>query len=117
MNTDIGRIHRATVVVDKAALARAERIAKGGSPRETAEDVLARATKKLEGEVARSTVVPGAELPPDWPRFEIGDEVGPIKGWFFELVDVDLEAQELLIKPKRKAGKKRPPKKKRRRRR
>lgn len=93
MNPDSGRIH-ATM----EALRAAEAAAKGEAPPEV-EAALERAARKREDLEARSSVPAGAELPPDWPRFEIGEKVGPIKGWWFELVDVDLEAQELLIKP------------------
>ncbi len=43
------------------------------------EAALERATKKLEDEEKRSSVPQGAELPPDWPRFEIGERVGPVR--------------------------------------
>ena len=96
MNPDTGRIHAIERDVDDV-----ERIAKGGPKEPTVEDRLARATEKLEQERARSSEPPpGAELPRDWPRFEIGELIGPIKGWWFELVYVDVEEQKLVIQPK-----------------
>ena len=96
MNPGSGKLHKIA-----ADLEGVERIAKGESPaKPSVEDELARATAKLEGELAKSSEPPpGAEVPADWPRFRIGEKVGPIKGWWFELVDVDVEAQEMLVRP------------------
>jgi hypothetical protein len=93
MNPDSGRLH-ATM----EALQEAEAAAKGEAPSQV-EAALERAQRKLARATERSSVPAGAELPPDWPRFEVGERRGPITGWWFELVDVDLEAQELLVKP------------------
>jgi hypothetical protein len=93
MNPDSGRLYAtAEALREVEAAAKGERV-------NGVEAALERATKKLEDEEKRSSVPQGAELPPDWPRFEIGERVGPIKGWWFRLVDVDLEAQQLLIEP------------------
>jgi hypothetical protein len=93
MNPDSGRLHETM-----EALRAAEAAAKGERVDEV-EAALERAGRKRAELEARSSVPAGAELPPDWPRFEIGERVGPIKGWWFRLVDVDLEAQQLLIEP------------------
>jgi hypothetical protein len=93
MNPDTGRIH-ATM----EALRAAESAAKGERVDEV-EAALERAERKRAEREVRSSVPQGAEIPPDWPRFEVGERVGPIKGWWYRLVDVDLEAQRLLIEP------------------
>lgn len=40
-------------------------------------------------------------LPEDWPTFTTGEEIGPIKGWFWKVEGVNLEAQTLILKPHR----------------
>lgn len=93
MNPDTGKLHAI------AELAGVERIAKGERG-PTVDDELVRATEKIRVERERSTEPPpGTEVPKDWPRFRIGDRLGPIKGWWFELVYADVEAQKLVIQP------------------
>ena len=55
-------------------------------------------------------------MPDGWPRFNIGDEVGPVKGWWMKVEGVDVLKQTIILKPSRRAGKvrKAPGKKKRR---
>jgi hypothetical protein len=98
VNPDSGKLH------EIAVLDGIERIAKGESKfersRREAENLLARAERRIEAErKVSSEPLPGTEVPKDWPRFQIGEKIGPIKGWWFDLVDVDVEAQEILIKP------------------
>jgi len=57
--------------------------------------------------VPDSEPLPGAPVSYGWPRFRVGDEVGPVKGWWMEVLGVDVEEQLILIRPKRRAGKKR----------
>lgn len=93
MNPDSGRIHP---IEDLEGV---ERIARG-EPAESVEAALARAARRASDERERSTEPPpGSEIPRDWPRFRIGDRIGPIKGWWFQLVYADVEAQKLVIQP------------------
>lgn len=93
MNPDTGKLH------EMATIEGIERIAKGENV-EGAEALLAKAQKKFDDLKAKSSEPePGTEVPKDWPRFQVGEKIGPIKGWWFELVDVDIESQEMLIKP------------------
>jgi hypothetical protein len=114
MNPDSGRLH-ATI----ESLREAEAVGQGRPPRESVEAALERAATKSEAESARSSVPQGAELPPNWPRFELGDRIGPIKGWWFRLEYVDLETQRLVIRPLEPArrGTKAPKRKRKNRRR
>jgi hypothetical protein len=112
MNPGSGRVH--ATLGSLRELAAVEAKGKGESEVTAA---LERASQKLIRESARSTVPQGAELPPDWPRFELGGRIGPIKGWWFKVVDVDLETQQILIEPDAPARRKKVSQKKKRKRR
>lgn len=113
MNPGSGRIHASIATLQDLAAAEA-----AGRGEGEVEAALERASQKLIRESARSTAPQqSADFPPDWPRFEIGGRIGPIKGWWFKVVDVDLDAQQILIEPDAPAGRKKVPKMKKRRRR
>jgi hypothetical protein len=112
MNPDSGRIH---AVAENVRAAFGEGSKKVGDvllgrvnprPEETVEQVLARARAAEAARVPDSEPPPGAVVPDGWPRFNVGDEVGPVKGWWMEVLDVDVEDQSILLRPKRRAGKK-----------
>jgi hypothetical protein len=93
MNPDTGKIHELTTDLEGV-----ERIAKGEEVSDL-EDALARARSAELDRAADNEPLPGTKVPENWPRFSIGDRVGPIKGWWFEITDVDVVTQELLVRP------------------
>lgn len=95
MNPDTGKLHENLARIEAAG--RGERVRK--SDVETPEAALKRAEDSAREREENSTVPQGAALPPDWPRFEIGDRLGPIKGWWFKLVYADVAEQKLVIQP------------------
>jgi hypothetical protein len=122
MNPDSGRIHELATdeagrdLIKAASGAVAPRNKKEG---ETVEEKLKRAEARARALLPDSEPPPGTEVPDDWPRFSVGDEI-PWKGWFFRVEFVDVEEQRVVIKPlrptrstlERRGGKK--PRKKRR---
>jgi len=80
-----------------------EKILPPRKPPETVEQVLARAKKRVEELEPDSEPLPGTAVPDGWPRFNVGDEVGPVKGWWMEVASVDVIAQTITLKPKRSA--------------
>lgn len=88
MNPDGGRIHETV---------------RERPPRETPESVLARVEKS------------GPELPPNWPRISVGERVGPIKGVWFEVLEIELASQTVVLRPTGRTGERagKPPRKNR----
>ena len=72
---------------------------------ETIPQILQRAEKNLDSRMANSEPLPGSIVPENWPRFNIGDEVGPIKGWWMKIESIDIQYQTITIKPNRRSGK------------
>lgn len=93
MNPDSGQLHNVSADFKKLY----GRV----NPREeeSIEELLERARKRHAELQPDSEPPPGSDLPDDWPRFSIGDRVGPIKGWWFTIVSVDVEAQTVSIRP------------------
>lgn len=92
MNPESGRIHETIESRRKTA-------------NETAEDLLARAE-----------ALAGPELPPNWPRIAVGERVGPIKGFWFEVLEVELASQTVVMRPAERTGSRagKPPRRRRR---
>lgn len=96
MNPDTGRLHE--VARDLEGV---ERVIRRRTPEETVEEALKRATRNQEKAEADSEPLPGTRVPDWWPRFSVGDEVGPVAGWWMEVVGVDVVAQTITLKPSR----------------
>ena len=112
MNPDTGRLH------EVAKIAGVDKIVPPRKEQETAEQAIKRAAEALEARIPDSEPFPGTDVPEGWPRFNVGDEVGPGKGWWLRVEGVDVQAQTIALKPSRKAGSKpRPVSAKRRRKR
>jgi hypothetical protein len=79
MNPDTGRLHGEYTSGGAVA-----------TTRETVKEALERADRKA-----------GPSLPEHWPKFVVGEEVGPVRGWWFKIESIDTEAQTMTIKPSR----------------
>lgn len=73
-------------------------------PEESVKELLKRAEAAAEARLPDSEPLPGTSVPDGWPRFNVGDEVGPVKGWWMRVESVDVVQQTLTLKPSRKAG-------------
>jgi hypothetical protein len=101
MNPDSGKLH------EVAKIAGVDRIVPPRKPTETIKDVLRRAEDLADKRTPDSEPLPGSAVPDGWPRFNVGDEVGPVKGWWMKVEGVNVLEQTITLKPSRRAGRKR----------
>ena len=99
MNPDSGKLH------EVAEIAGVDRIVPPREPKETIHQVLRRAEVTADRRTPDSEPLPGSPVPDGWPRFNVGDEVGPVKGWWMKVEGVNVLEQTILLKPSRRAGK------------
>lgn len=110
MNQDTGQLHAISESLKNALGEKKSDVVLGRvnpRPEETIDQILERARVAQAARVPDSEPLPGAPVPDGWPRFNVGDLVGPVKGWWMEVVAINVEAQTLSIRPKRRAGKRR----------
>lgn len=95
MNPDSGKLHNADEAF-KQLYGRVNR-----RPEETVEQMLARAQKR-HAELADGEPAPGSPLPADWPTFVVGQELKQVKGFKLVIQSIDVEKQEIVVKPVRR---------------